>query len=268
MSSSGLSLSMSSALRTVLSRASNAIAASISGRGVAASNPALSLARQASSSSSSSSSPSGGVGPPRLTDSNQPAPPPADPRRHPWQGPAEERRGPLGTLTGSNEEIFGFVHLFMPKRSERRRGRIPKKSPGFGENAFQDKPVQKWEEYDGFGRYQYRHHRFPNNKTANDYQKRRVFAQHAEHRLRVNAIRKAADILPKEIRRLADLEVLKIPRDSSITRLNRRCVVTGRPRGIFHQFRMGRTIWRMQADYNKLSGVMRAKWMYGIHIKP
>ncbi len=60
----------------------------------------------------------------------------------------------------------------------------------------QDKPIQKWEDYDGFGAYQYRHHKFPNNKTLNDLQKRRVFKVHAEERLRINAVRKA-DILPK-----------------------------------------------------------------------
>ncbi len=59
-----------------------------------------------------------------------------------------------------------------------------------------DKPIQKWEEYDGFGNYQYRHHKFPNNKTFNDFQKRIIFERFAEERLRINAVRKA-DILPK-----------------------------------------------------------------------
>ncbi len=187
-------------------------------------------------------------------------------------------------MTGATQDIFGYVPHHRQTRSKR-KFRIKKN--GFGPNAFlvineariaklsccnkrvcyQDKPIQKWEEYDGFGRYQYRHHKFPNNKTLNDLQKRRVFAAHAEQRLRINAVRKA-DVLPREIRRLADQEVLQVPRDSAITRLNRRCTLSGRARGIFHQFRVSRIVWRQHADYNKLSGVQRAQWLYGIHIKP
>lgn len=127
--------------------------------------------------------------------------------------------------------------------------------------------MQDWYKWDGFGPYKVRSHCFPNNFTLRDHQRRRIFAQHAEKRNLVNCIRKA-DLLPREIRKIADEEIQSIPRDSAITRLNRRCTLTGRPRGIFHQFRVSRIIFRAEADYNKVSGVQRAHWLRGIDIKP
>ena len=90
---------------------------------------------------------------------------------------------------------------------------------------------------------------------------------HAEKRNRVNAIFKN-DILPEELRNLARQEIHEVPRASAITRINRRCTVTGRARGIFHQFRASRFAFREQADYNKISGVQRAFWIKGTHIDP
>jgi len=76
------------------------------------------------------------------------------------------------------------------------------------------------------------------------------------------------DILPQELRELARVQIHDVPRDSAITRINRRCAITGRARGIFHQFRVSRFMFRAQADYNKVSGVKRAKWMYSTHLEP
>ena len=129
------------------------------------------------------------------------------------------------------------------------------------------KGAQDWQTWDGFGAYKRWHHSLPNKMSARDYQRRRIMKQHAEERMRVNAIRKAP-ILPQEIRNMADNEIHHVPRDSAITRVNRRCVVTGRGRGIFHQYRVSRFVFRAEADYNKISGVQRAKWLTNTDIKP
>jgi hypothetical protein len=42
-------------------------------------------------------------------------------------------------------------------------------------------------------------------------------------------------MLFQELRDVAYEQIHEIPRDSAITRLNRRCAITGRARGIFHQ---------------------------------
>ena len=75
-------------------------------------------------------------------------------------------------------------------------------------------------------------------------------------------------IRPPEIRKIADKEIHDVPRASAITNVNRRCTVTGRARGIFHQYRVSRFIFRAEADYNRLSGVQRAHWLTNTHIDP
>lgn len=171
-----------------------------------------------------------------------------------------------GLISGCDDGIFNY-----PRKNKFRRDiskhKIHKKKGGFGEGAFLDKPFQKAEEWDGFGRYKVSSHNYPTHKVNRDVQKRRIIKLHAQERLLINTIRKA-DILPKDIRRIADKEIHNIPRDSAITRVNRRCAISGRARGIFHQFRMSRMMWRAQADYNKVSGVMLAHWKYNTEIKP
>ena len=54
------------------------------------------------------------------------------------------------------------------------------------------------------------------------------------------------DILPKELRDFAYNQVFDMPRAAQVTRLTRRCAVTGRLRGNFHQFRVSRFIFRQE----------------------
>ena len=100
-----------------------------------------------------------------------------------------------------------------------------------------------------------------------DTQNRRVFEKYNQERVLVNSIWKN-DILPKELRDFAYDQVFHMPRAAQITRLNRRCTVTGRARGNFHQFRVSRFIFRNEADAGRLSGAMRAYWMKGSDIQP
>ena len=44
--------------------------------------------------------------------------------------------------------------------------------------------------------------------------------------------------------------------------------MTGRARGVFHQYRVSRFIYRAEADYNRLSGVQRAQWLINTKIDP
>ena len=100
-----------------------------------------------------------------------------------------------------------------------------------------------------------------------DVQKRRIFEKHHEERIKINAIWKN-DILPQEIKDLAYRQIQEHPRDTTVLRLNRRCTVTGRARGVFHQFRVSRFVFRNEADYNRVSGAQRAHWLTNIDIKP
>ena len=67
--------------------------------------------------------------------------------------------------------------------------------------------------------------------------------------------------LRKELKDKGDYEALrKLPRDSSPTRLTRRCKVTGRPRGVYRKFGMSRIALRDYAHKGQIPGVKKSSW--------
>jgi small subunit ribosomal protein S14 len=96
-------------------------------------------------------------------------------------------------------------------------------------------------------------------RMIKDQKKRMCIKEKGIDRLRVNTLRKN-DVLPAELREIADKEIAALPRDSSIVRIKYRCAFTSRPRGVYMKYRLSRIVWRSLADYNKLSGVQRAMW--------
>ncbi|MBC8707908.1 30S ribosomal protein S14 [Staphylococcus pseudintermedius] len=59
--------------------------------------------------------------------------------------------------------------------------------------------------------------------------------------------------LRRELKAKGDYEALrKLPRDSSPTRLTRRCKVTGRPRGVLRKFEMSRIAFREHAHKGQI----------------
>ncbi|MDO6450520.1 30S ribosomal protein S14 [Oceanobacillus profundus] len=73
-------------------------------------------------------------------------------------------------------------------------------------------------------------------------------------------VEKYAD-LRRELKAKGDYEALrKLPRDSSPTRLNNRCEVTGRPRGYMRKFGMSRIAFREYAHKGQLPGVKKSSW--------
>lgn len=92
-----------------------------------------------------------------------------------------------------------------------------------------------------------------------DVKRRKVVTEMAPERLRINSLRRN-DILPIELRQIADQEIAAMPMDSIIRRTHKRCVITSRPRGVVFRWRLSRIVFRHLADYNKLAGVQRAMW--------
>jgi small subunit ribosomal protein S14 len=63
-----------------------------------------------------------------------------------------------------------------------------------------------------------------------------------------------------EDRRAARRKLEELPRDSSPTRLRNRCKLTGRPRGVFRKFGLGRNKLREIAMRGEIPGVVKASW--------
>ncbi|NCN23063.1 MAG: 30S ribosomal protein S14, partial [Gallionella sp.] len=58
----------------------------------------------------------------------------------------------------------------------------------------------------------------------------------------------------------ARLKLQAMPRDSSPVRLRNRCALTGRPRGTFKKFGLGRIKVREFAMRGEIPGVVKASW--------
>ncbi|MDQ0300023.1 small subunit ribosomal protein S14 [Salibacterium salarium] len=85
-------------------------------------------------------------------------------------------------------------------------------------------------------------------------------AKVAKEKQRQETVNKYAE-LRKDLKQKGDYEALrKLPRDSSPTRQNNRCGVTGRPHGYMRKFGLSRITFRELAHKGQLPGVKKASW--------
>lgn len=99
-------------------------------------------------------------------------------------------------------------------------------------------------------------------KTAviiRDRNRRLAVKKYAKRRAELLAIIRNAKVSDEE-RLLARRKLEELPRDSSATRLRNRCQLTGRPRGVFRKFGLGRNKLRDIAMRGEIPGVVKASW--------
>ncbi|MEQ1525483.1 MAG: 30S ribosomal protein S14 [Gallionella sp.] len=96
--------------------------------------------------------------------------------------------------------------------------------------------------------------------VINREQKRRdMVAKYAAKRALLNAT--ISDMsASEEVRVAARLKLQALPRDSSPVRLRNRCALTGRPRGTFRKFGLGRIKVREFAMRGEIPGIVKASW--------
>jgi len=63
-----------------------------------------------------------------------------------------------------------------------------------------------------------------------------------------------------EDRDAARAKFQKLPRDASPVRLRNRCALTGRPRGVYRKFGLGRNKLRDLAMKGEVPGIIKASW--------
>lgn len=63
-----------------------------------------------------------------------------------------------------------------------------------------------------------------------------------------------------EERAAAQAKLNALPRDSSPSRLRRRCAITGRPHGVYRKFGLGRNKLREAAMKGEIPGLTKASW--------
>jgi small subunit ribosomal protein S14 len=65
---------------------------------------------------------------------------------------------------------------------------------------------------------------------------------------------------PEEERMAARLQLQQLPRNASPTRVRNRCTLTGRPRGVYRKFGLGRNKLRDIAMRGEIPGMTKASW--------
>ena len=63
-----------------------------------------------------------------------------------------------------------------------------------------------------------------------------------------------------EDRYAARLKLQQLPRNANPTRVRNRCALTGRPRGYFRKFGLGRNKLRDYAMRGEIPGIVKASW--------
>ena len=89
--------------------------------------------------------------------------------------------------------------------------------------------------------------------------RKKLVAKFAKKREALHAIMvdpKASD----ETRYEARLKIQALPRNANKTRIRNRCALTGRPRGVYSKFGLGRNKLREYAMRGEVPGIVKASW--------
>ena len=65
---------------------------------------------------------------------------------------------------------------------------------------------------------------------------------------------------PEDERMAARMQLQQLPRNASPTRVRNRCKLTGRPRGVYRTFGLGRNKLREIAMRGEIPGMTKASW--------
>lgn len=92
-----------------------------------------------------------------------------------------------------------------------------------------------------------------------DEKRRQTVEKYAKKRAELIAIINNVSLSDVE-RYEARLKLQKLPRDASPVRLRNRCQITGRPRGVFRKFGLGRLKLRDLVMKGEVPGMVKASW--------
>ena len=91
------------------------------------------------------------------------------------------------------------------------------------------------------------------------YKRVKLVAKYAKRREALVAIIENSKICDED-RYPARLKLQMLPRNANPTRLRNRCALTGRPRGVFSKFGLGRNKLREYAMRGEIPGIVKASW--------
>ncbi|TCV83760.1 30S ribosomal protein S14 [Sulfurirhabdus autotrophica] len=92
-----------------------------------------------------------------------------------------------------------------------------------------------------------------------DLKRRNTVEKYAAKRAELIAIVNNSKLTDEE-RFAARLKIQQLPRNASPVRLRNRCALTGRPRGVYRKFGLGRIKLREFAMRGEVPGMVKASW--------
>jgi small subunit ribosomal protein S14 len=91
------------------------------------------------------------------------------------------------------------------------------------------------------------------------YKREKLVAKYAKKRATLESIIDSPR-MSDEDRYAARLKLQQLPRNANPTRLRNRCAITGRPRGVYSKFGLGRNKLREYAMRGEIPGIQKASW--------
>ncbi len=92
-----------------------------------------------------------------------------------------------------------------------------------------------------------------------ELKRQKLNARYGKKRLQLKAIVRDLNSSDEE-REVAQARLNALPRDSSPTRKRNRCAITGRSRGVYRKFGLGRSKLREAAMRGEIPGLTKASW--------
>ena len=92
-----------------------------------------------------------------------------------------------------------------------------------------------------------------------DLKRRKTVKKYAAQRAEIFAVINDKNASEEE-QQAARIRLQMLPRNASPVRLRNRCMLTGRPRGVYSKFGLGRSKLREIAMSGQIPGMMKASW--------
>ena len=97
------------------------------------------------------------------------------------------------------------------------------------------------------------------SKVVKNIKRHEIVKRYESKRKELKAIIKNSSTSFDE-KRLAIIQLEKMPRDANPIRLRNRCNLTGRPRGYYRKFGLSRIALREMANNGLIPGIRKASW--------
>jgi len=98
------------------------------------------------------------------------------------------------------------------------------------------------------------------NQIIRDQKRRAQLFKFELKRLQLKALIQDRRSLSSNLRYEYSLQLSKLPRNSSKTRVRNRCILTGRSRSVYKQFRVSRIVFRNLASQGLIMGIKKTSW--------